>query len=479
MEKSKVILSLIFKFTERFAVKGLGLVISIILARLLGPDAFGQVALLTVFANLSLTFIESGLSSALVQSKEADDRDYSTVFYITLALSLAIIVLWQLFAPMMAAFYDSPEMVAPLRFYAFSLILSSFNSIQTAIMQREMRFKEMMYCNLSATVVSGVIGVVLAFMGFGLWSLVIYFFAQIAMSSASMLFVLRWLPRSPFSMDSAKRLYGFGIKMLAAGIITTLYNDLRPLIIGKKFSTAALGYYERGQRFSSTISLNLDAAVHSVMFPVLSRVQDDKAQFSAILSKTKNLGALLIFPAMLGMAAVAEPMVKLLLGEEWLPCIIFVQLLCIGETQVPITAANLLAVKSLGRSDIYAKQEVLRRVLMIIVLAISVFCFDSVEAIAVGFVISAWIDAVVTALPLKKLLDSSLREQFAGLWKIAAASLIMAGAVWAMNLLALPLLIKLMMQIVLGIVVYVAANLILKTESFIYILNMLKNRRQN
>jgi len=478
MEKAKVIKSLIFKFSERFAVKGLGLVISIILARLLGPDAFGQVALLTVFANLSLTFIESGLSTALVQSKEADDRDYSTVFYITLGLSLVIIVLWQLLAPAMAAFYDSPEMIAPLRFYAFSLILSAFNSIQTARMQREMRFREMMYCNLSATVVSGAVGIALAFMGFGLWSLVIYFFAQIAMSSIAMLFVLRWLPRSRFSMDSAKRLYGFGIKMLAAGIITTLYNDLRPLIIGKKFSTAALGYYERGQRFSSTISLNLDAAVQSVMFPVLSRAQDDRAQFCAILSKTKNLGAFIIFPAMLGMAAVAEPVVQLLLGNEWLPCIIFVQLLCIGEAQVPITTANLLAVKSLGRSDIYAKQEVLRRVLMLIVLAISVFCFDSVEAIAVGFVISAWIDAVVTTLPLIRLLGTNLRQQFLPLAKSMAASLIMAGAVYAVGLIDMPMLVKLLLQMALGVLIYVGVNYLLKTDGLTYMLNMLKKRRQ-
>ena len=279
-------------------------------------------------------------------------------------------------------------------------------------------------------------------------------------------------------MDSAKRLYGFGIKMLAAGIVTTLYNDLRPLIIGKKFSTAALGYYERGQRFSSTISLNLDAAVQSVMFPVLSRAQDDKAQFSTILSKTKNLGAFIIFPARLGMAAVAEPMVHVLLGKEWLPCIIFVQLLCIGEAQVPITTANLLAVKSLGRSDIYAKQEVLRRVLMIIVLAISVFCFDSVEAIAVGFVISAWIDAVVTTLPLKKLLDTTITQQFLPLLKSLAASLIMAGAVYAFGLLNMPMLLKLLLQIAVGTAVYIAACLILKVDSFHYVLNILRNRKK-
>lgn len=477
MEKAKVISSLIYKFTERFAVKGIGLVISIILARLLGPNASGQVALLTVFTNLALTFIEGGLNTALVQTKDADDRDFSTVFYITFALSLVMIALMQVLAPFLAGLYDSPELVAPLRFYAFSMILSAFNSIQVAKLQRAMRFKEMMYCNLFATSVSGVIGIALAFMGFGLWSLVIYFFAQVAMSSVAMLFVLRWVPHSRFSMDSARRLYGFGIKMLAAGIITTIYNDIRPLIIGKKFSTTALGYYERGLRFSSTISLNLEAAVQSVMFPVLSRVQDDKAQFAAIVGKTKSLGAFIIFPAMLGMAAVAEPMVQLLLGEEWLPCIIFVQLLCLGEAQVPITSANLLAVKSLGRSDIYAKQEVLRRILMLIVLLVSVFCFDSVKAIAVGFVISAWLDSIVTGLPLKKLLGIGLKAQYSVLLKSMLASLIMAAAVYALGMLAIPLIVKLCAQIALGAAVYVLANIILKNEDFNYLLKTIKKGR--
>ena len=477
MEKSKVILSLIYKFTERFAVKGLGLVISIILARLLSADVFGQVALMTVFTNLSLTIIEGGLSTALVQSKEVDDKDYSTVFYIMVLLSLVMVAVLQLCTPLIAGFYKSPELISPLRFYSFSMIASSFNAIQTAKLQREMRFKEMMYCNLSATVISGIIGAALAFWGFGLWALVIYFFAQIVISSIAMLFVLRWVPHSPFSRDSARRLYGFGIKMLAAGIITTLYNDIRPLIIGKKFSTASLGYYERGQRFSSTISLNLDAAVQSVMFPVLSQAQDSKSQFSAILSRTRQLGAFIIFPAMFGMAAVAEPMVRVLLTEEWLPCVIFVQLLCLGEAQVPITTANLLAVKSLGRSDIYAKQEVLRRVLMLIVLAISVLCFDSVEAIAVGFLISAWIDAFITTIPLVKLLDSSLKQQFAGLFKMLLASIIMAMAVFAFNALSVAPIIKLTIQLVCGAVVYPAVCILLKVESLQYVLSMLKKRK--
>ena len=477
MNRIKVIKSLFYKFIERFAVKGIGLILSILLARMLAPSAFGEIAILLVFVDLSLTLIDGGLNTALVQSKEVSESDYSTVFYITLALSCVMILLLQLFAPLIARFYESPEIVAPLRFYAFSLLFSSFNSIQVARMQREMRFKEMMFCNLAATVLSGTLGVILAYKGAGLWALVIYYFAQVFITSFALLFVLRWFPQSPFSKDSAKRLYSFGIKMLAASLITTLYNDIRPLIIGKKFSTADLGYYDRGQRFSSTISLNLDVAVQSVMFPVLSQVQDDKAQFASMLRRTKQLGAFVIFPAMLGMAAVAEPMVRLLLTAKWLPCVSFVVILCIAEAQVPLTSSNLVAVKALGRSDIYAKQEIIRRVLMLIVLAVSVLAFDSVVAIAVGFLISAWLDAFVTSLSVKDLLGYSFFDQMKDVWKSALTSVLMAGAVYALGLLHLPLLPGLILQVAGGCLVYITFNLAIKNESLLYILNLLKGRK--
>jgi len=465
MDKAKIVKSLIYKFTERFAVKGIGFVISILLARLLAPEIFGQVVILTVFANLAMTFIEGGLSTALVQSREVDSRDYSTVFLITLLLATVIVVLMQPFSPLVAAFFNSPGIGKPLRIYAFSLFFSAFNSIQVARLQREMRFREMMFCNLGATLVAGALGVLLAYRGFGLWAMVAYYFAQVAACCLIMLAVMRWIPRGGFSLDSAKRLYGFGLKMLAASIITTLYNDIRPLIIGKRFSTADLGYYNRGQTFASTVSLNLDAAVQSVMFPVLSRIQDDPGQLLGMFRRTKRLGAFLIFPVMLGMAAVAEPMVRLLLTDTWLPAVPFVVLLSIGEAQVPLTSTNLIAVKALGRSDLYARQEVLRRVLMLIVLAVSVLGFHSVTAIAAGFVLSAWLDAFVTLLPIKKLLGYGMAQQLGDIWKSALAAVVMAAAVYAFGLLPLPLLPKLLLQVILGAAVYLLAGLLLKNES--------------
>ncbi len=479
MERGKIVRSLIYKFTERFTVKLIGFVLGILLARLLSPEIAGQVALLEVFVNLSFTLIDEGINSALVQTKNADERDYMTVFVITLGLALFAIAVLEAAAPAIAGYYRSLEITLPLRVYAFSLLFSSFNSIQVARLQREMRFREMMLCNLAATVIAGGLGVALAYRGAGLWSLVAYHFGQIVLSCLAALLVLRWLPHGRFSKESAKRLGGFGLKMLGASVVSNLYNSLRPLIIGRRFTTADLGYYDRGQKFASTISLNLDTAIRSVMFPVLARSQDDTEQFRAILRRMKQLGCFVVFPVMFGLAAAAEPVVRLLLTEKWLPAVPFLVLLSIGEAQVPLTSSNLVALKSLGRSDLYAKQEVLRRVLMLLVLAVSVLAFDSVIAIAVGFVFSAWLDVWVTSLPLKGLLDYSFFAQVRDSWKSAVSSLLMAAAVWALGRLPLGGIAGLALQIIAGGALYLLINLVLRNESLVYLLSVVKHKHAN
>lgn len=477
MNKAKVISSLIYKFAERFSVKGIGFVISIVLARLLAPEYFGQIAIINVFVGLSQTFVEGGLNTALVQAKEADDRDFSTVFYICMIVAAVMVAVLFAASPYIAAYYQKPGIIMPLRFYSLSLFFGAFNSIQNAIIQRELRFKQQFKCSLAATLLSGALGIALAFMGAGIWALVGYYFAYAVISCIAMLIAVRWVPKSRFSPDSAKRLYGYGLRIFASSLLTSLYNDIRPLIIGKKFSDADLGYYDRGHQFSSIIAINIDNAVQSVMFPVFSSLQDEKERLVAAAKRAMGVNALFIFPAMFGMAAVAEPMTRLLLTDTWLPAVIFIQVLCIGEAQVPLTSTNLVVLKALGRSDIYMKQEIVRRVAMLIVLAVTVFGFKSTVAIACGFTFSAWLDAFITSVPLKKLIGYGFADEMKDIWKCCAATLIMTAAVAALNLLSLPLLVKLAVQVIVGGAVYLAACIALKEDSFMYILATVKNRR--
>lgn len=478
MNKSTVIKSLIYKTVERFSVKGLGFVISILLARMLSPDVFGQIALITVIINLSQSIIEGGLGTALVQNKDVDDGDYSTVFYICMVLSALITAVIYAGAPLLANYYESPEMLLPLRVYIFSVFFSSYASVLMARMQREMRFRQILYCSLTATCVSGALAVALAFAGAGIWTLVAYYFSHTLVNCAAMFAAVRWVPKRSFSVARAKVLYGFGWKMLASSLLCSLYYDLRSLIIGKRFSTEALGYYDRGNQVPFVISSALDSSVQSVMFPVLAKSQDDRGALRGILRRSLTLSTMLVVPAMVGLSAISDTFVRLLLTEKWLPSVAFMEVLCIGQAASALTAPNLVAIKAMGRSDVYMKLEFVRRVLMLAALAVTVLAFDSVIAMAYSFTLSAWIDAAVCTVPCGRLLGYGAAKQFKDVGKILLAAVLMGAAVWAVGLLAMPLLLKLLVQVGCGVTVYIILCRLMKIESFLYILNCLKQMRK-
>ena len=476
MENKKIVSSLAYKSIEQLLNKGLGLIISIVLARLLSPDHFGQLAILTVFINLSQTLIQSGFSSAVVQTKELHKSDYSTTFYISTLLAILMVVILFLCAPLISRAYETEALTAPLRVYSLTLLFGAFNSVQLAKLQREMRFKETMITRTIATVLSGAIGIYCAFAGFGLWALVIYNLSSNVLNCVTMLVACRWLPRLEFSIKRAKELWSFGWKMLVSSLLCSLYNDVRALIIGKKYSTEDLGYYNRGEQFPYVIANTIDTAVQSVMFPALASIQDQKERVKAILSKSVSLGALVIIPVLMGLAVVAEPFITLLLTEKWLPCVPYMQIICIGHASYSISSANLTAIKAIGRSDIYMKLETIRRIVMLAILLISVFCFNSIIAIVIGFAISSWIDVAIIMVPVKKLLGYGFIELVKDVWKVLLAVLIMYVAVYFIGLIKLSTIAVLCLQIIFGVIVYVLACFIIKEKSFFELLSFIKNK---
>lgn len=474
MKSSKIASSFAFKFTEQFLTKGIGLIISIILARLLAPEDFGQVAIITVFINLTLTVVQSGLGTALVQTKELHDSDYSTVFYISMALAIVMVLALYFLAPVIGAFYNSASIVAPLRFYALSLIFSAFNTIQTAKLQREMRFKATMVTNLVATILAGSIGVALALAGHGIWALVIYNFSFVFLSSLTMFIACRWVPNHMFNKQRAKTLFGFGWKMLISGLLNSLYVDIRSLIIGKKYSTEDLGYYNRGQQFPVIISQTVNLAIRSVMLPVLSSVQDERQKLKNMLKNSSVAGCFLLFPLMVGMALVAEPFIKILLTDTWLPAVFFMQIICIAESVMILKSANLTVIMAMGRSGLYMTIEAIRRIMMIGVLLISVFAFNSIEAIVIGYAISEFIDVVIVLWPMKKLIGYGIFAQIKDLWKILLSTVIMAVAMFAISLIGLSMWPEIIIQFVVGVITYLFACWLLKENSLNMFLGLLK-----
>ncbi|MBR4961230.1 MAG: lipopolysaccharide biosynthesis protein [Clostridia bacterium] len=457
-ENNTVLSSLIYKVIESFCVKGLGFVIGIVLARLLVPEDFGQIALITVFINLGNTFAQSGLSTALVQNKTADHKDYSTVFYISLSVAVFSVLLLWITAPLIGTCYRNDAIVLPLRVYSFSLLFSACTSVQQAKIQREMKFRQNMFVTLLAVILSGALGILTALFGWGIWALILYYFSNTILSCFLMFPVAKWRPRLEFSASRAKELFSYGWKMLFSGILCSLYYDIRTLAVGKLFSEKELGYYSRGEQLPQILTQTLDTAVNSVMFPVLSKKQEQEEAFRKTLQTMLLLSASLVFPALFGLAIIADPLIPLLLTEKWIPCIPVLQLLCFGYASFPFMSCGLVAIKAGGYSGLYMRLEEIRRIMMLTILIGSLLWFHSVEAVAWGAVLSSWIDAAIVTAAVKKQFHCGLAEQFRELWKPLLACLAMGIAVWGtgffLNEIIQASLLLLVVQIVVGIAVY-------------------------
>lgn len=464
MDQKRIVTSVVFKFIERLAVKGLGLVISIVMARLLAPEVFGLVAIINVFANLAQVFVQSGLGTALVQNRSTEEDDYSTVFYLSMAIAVLMILILWVSAPVVAAYYENNLLIWPLRVYAFSLLFGALNSVQNAKLQREMKFRTMMLCNLIATVISGAVGVTAAFLGAGLWALIIYNFSNTAIVSVCMMVIQKWRPRPVFSISRAKELFGFGWKMLVSGLLCSLYYDIRALIIGKKYSTADLAYYTKGQLYPDLVEKTVNESIQSVMLPVLSSMQDDKEQMNRAVMKTIAVAMFGVVPAMLGLASVSDTLIPLLLTDKWLASIPLLCIFCIGNILGPIQSTNLRLLMATGRSDLYMRVEMIRRVVMIATLLVTVFVFDSVLAIAIGYAAGYWLDAWIIAMYVKRLTGLGFLKQLSVTWKSFAAGIVMVVAVRCIALVPCIAVLKLLLEIGVGAAVYIGVSALLRSE---------------
>lgn len=474
MMKHKIISSLLYQFAERLLVKGLGLIISIILARLLSPTEFGQVALMMVFVNVSIVFVDSGLNSAIVQNKDTSEGDYSTVFYLSLLVAFALIAVLYFTAPFIADYYNDLGLVKPLRVYSISLLFGVVKSITQAKLQREMRFKQMMWSNLLACVLSGIIGVLMAYMGHGIWALISYYLSSQIITTILYLIVTRWYPKLYFSYIRAKVLFSFGWRMSFSSLLCSMYYDIRSLIIGKVYSPAQLGYYNRGEQFPLIVSQTIDGAIQAVMFPVMSSVQETTFRVKEVLQRTFSIGALIVVPIMFAMAIMSEDIIECLLTSKWLPAVPYMQCICVGCATIPLTSSCLVAIKSLGRSDVYLRLEIFRRAVMMIILVVSVFCFESVLAIAVGFSLSSWVDYIIISIVIHRLLDYHVGEQLRDVWKPFVASGLMCLVLYCITWFNIHAIWILLLQFVAGISVYVLLCYALKIHSYNYLIKQLQ-----
>lgn len=470
--KSTTIKSLIWKFFERIGAQVIQFVISVILARILMPEEYGTIALITVFVTIANVFIQNGLPSALVRKVNADDLDESSVFYCNLFISVVLYLILFFTAPLIADFYEMPVLTSILRVLSITIIIGSYNSMQNAILAKKMLFKRLFISSFSSVLLSGIIGIVMALSDFGVWAIVAQQISSVAITSIVMTFTVKWRPKLKFSFKRLKSLYSFGWKLLASGLLETIYNNIYSLIIGKKYSEADLAYWNKGQSFPSLLVDNINGSVNSVMYPVYSKNQDDKVALKAMVRRSIKLSAYFVFPMMIGLAVCAESVIRLLLGENWLFCVPYLQGWCVCYMFMPVHTANLQVYNALGRSDVYLVLEIIKKVLGIAVL-IATIPFG-LGWMMIGKIGVSILSSIINAFPNIKILKYSVFEQVKDLLPIILTTALMGGIVYCVSLIKIHYVIVMLIQIVVGIAVYIIISALTKQESWLYCWNYVK-----
>ncbi|MBI0577476.1 lipopolysaccharide biosynthesis protein [Neobacillus cucumis] len=480
--KNRVMSGLFWTFGERILTQGVSFVLSIILARLLMPSEYGEVALILVFINLASVFVSQGIGESLIQKKDADETDFSTIFYCSFIISILLYIILFFTAPYIAIFYDNSDLIWVLRTLALVLPVSSISTVQQAYVSKKMMFKKFFFSNLGGTLVSGFIGIVMAYYGFGIWALVAQYLLNTVVGTIVLFFTIQWRPRLLFSITSAKELIGFAWKLVTADFINIGYNELRSLIIGKIYTMADLAYYNRGNQFPSLIISNINTAISKVVFPAMSEVNDNISRLKTVTRRSMKITSYLILPLMIGLMCVANSLIRVLLTEKWLFAVPFLQICCVYWLFQPMQTANWQAIKALGRSDLLMNLEILKKVIGVTMLLISMNI--SVYALTISNAVFAGISMIINMIPNKKLINYSMAEQFRDLAPPLLLSITMGGIIYTLSWISLPALAILGLQVLCGGIIYVGASYIFQLDSFIYLSEMIikkvsKNNKVN
>lgn len=473
IEKKTIIGSLLWKLMERGGTQGIQFIVQIILARLLMPEDYGVIAIVSIFILIANVFVQNGFNTALIQKKDADEIDFSSVFHLSLLVAVVLYVVLFFMSPLIAGFYRMPQLVSVLRVLSITLFFGAINSIQNAFLARNMLFKKLFLSSLGAILFSGSIGIVAAYKGLGVWALVLQQLVNQFAIVVVLWFTVKWRPKALFSLKRVKILFSYGWKLLLSGLIDTLYMELRSLIIGRIYSPAMLGFYNRGKQFPSVIMTNIDGSIQSVMLPVLASHQNDKAKVKDMVRRSIVTSSFIMAPIMVGLAVLAEPTVRILLTDKWLPAVPFLQIFCIIYALRPIHTANLQAINALGRSDIFLKLEIIKKTIGMIILVISVSF--GVHAMAWGALLSGVIASLINARPNERLLNYSYLEQLKDILPSFAISAAMGAIIYSINFLDISTGLKLAIQIMVGIGTYIGFAKLFKIEGFVYLLSTMKD----
>ncbi|MBE6002718.1 MAG: lipopolysaccharide biosynthesis protein [Lachnospiraceae bacterium] len=474
--KIKVIRGLFWKILEQCGSQGIQFVVALVLARLMTPAEYGTISLITIFIAIANTFVQSGFATALVQGKDVKEEDYSSVFWVSMLLSLLCYGVLFTAAPWIADYYSTPLLKELVRVMGVVLFPGAVVSIQTAFVARNLRFQQLFQSTMIAVIMSGAVSIVLAMKGFGVWAMaaqqIVYYFSLMAV----MLVTLRWYPRVIIHTGRLRQLFSFGWKILVSGLIDAVWQNIYGLIIGKKYSSADLGAYNRGEQFPKIIATNLSTAIQSVMLPAYSKKQDDPGTLSRMASRSIRLSAFVIFPMMAGLAAVARPLVILLLTEKWIVAAPYLVLLAVSYAVYPIHIINLQVMNAMGRSDLFLKLEIIKKAIGVVILLLSLSL--GIWPMLILKVFDEYLCTIINAAPNKKLIGYGPMSQWKEVLPSLIISVIMGSGVWSLQLLGLSEVVTIIIQIAAGAVSYTALSWLFNREPLQYIFGLVSNRTQ-
>lgn len=474
--KSKTISGLIFKLLERGGRAIIELILQIVLARLLAPAEFGTLAVMMVFVNIGNVIVQSGLNTALVQSPNIKEADYSTVFWMCFSISCFLYVAIFFAAPVMARFYSNEDIVAALRVLSACLIAGSFVSVQTALVQRKMQFKKIMVATIVSIAASGVLGIVLAVVGAGIWALIAQQISYYLVNGAVLFIQTKWRPKFVYEGERALDFFKYGWKILAASLLDTGYQSASDLIIGKQFGASVLGFVSQGKKYPHALGSMLDGAIQPVMLSAVSHVQDNIMQVKQLVRRALKTSCFLVFPSMLLFVACAPEIVYLLLGEKWQPCVPFMQMYCLTYAMLPIHTTNLQAINGLGKSDVFLKLEIIKKAYGITLLLIAAFVFQNVYLMIGSYIIIAIISTFVNATPNRRFIDYSYLEQMKDILPSLLIALVAAAVAFLAGYWIYIPILSLVVKIVVMAIAYLLLARCFKLEAFRYLLNTAKRK---
>lgn len=465
----KIVSGMIWRFGEKITAQLVSFIVSIVLARILMPDDYGIVAIVNVFIVIAEIFVTSGLGTSLIQKKNADDNDFSTIFWCNIALSILLYIIVFFASPVIASFYDIPLLTPVLRVFSIRLPISAINSIQNAYVSKKMDFKKFFFATLIGTIISGVVGITMAYMGFGVWALIAQYLTNSTIDTLVLFIVIKWRPHFYFDFEKAKPLVCYGWKILATDLIGTVFNQINSFIIGKKYTSADLAYYTQGKKIPDLVNNNVGGTLNAVLFPAMS-LTDNKEEIIQIRRKSLKMLEYVLFPLMFGMIAVADKMIIVLLTEKWIFAIPYVRITCLDVIIGVLGTTLTQEIKAIGRSDITLKMELIKKPIFVIIVIIAMRF--GVMAIAWTLVINEIIAFCLNVYPVKKYIGFDFKMHLSD----ALSPLIMSGMMTAVVCLIGKLItnniVCLIVQALVGGIIYIGLSYITKNESFMYLMKM-------